>query len=174
MAASTDERNRILHLVEAGKVTAEEAARLLDTLDSRQDPTDERKRKRTVRVRVTNLATNRQKATVTIPVSLIEVGLRLGTRLVPQIRGSALEDQPRPQAHDADAGMGRLERVEDALDRRLVARVERAGDPGGRPRLVDGAVLGPRRVRADRGRVDQRRDPGARDTPPVAEQSAAL
>src|SRR5205807_1207927 len=87
MAASTDERNRILHLVEAGKVTAEEAARLLDTLDSQQDPINESRRKRTVRVRVTNLATNRQKATVTIPVSLIEVGLRLGTRLVPQIRG---------------------------------------------------------------------------------------
>ena len=92
MAASTDERNRILHLVEAGKVTAEEAARLLDTLDSQQDPIDERRRKRTVRVRVTNLANNRQKANVTVPVSLIDVGLRLATRLVPQIRGSALED----------------------------------------------------------------------------------
>lgn len=92
MAASTDERNRILHLVEAGKVTAEEAARLLDTIDLQQDSIDVRKRKRTARVRVTNLATNRQKATVIIPVSLIEVGLRLGTRLVPQIHGSALED----------------------------------------------------------------------------------
>ena len=92
MAASTGERNRILHLVEAGKVTAEEAARLLDTLDSQQDPINESRRKRTVRVRVTNLANNRQKANVTVPVSLIDVGLRLATRLVPQIRGSALED----------------------------------------------------------------------------------
>ena len=52
----------------------------------------ERSRNRTARVRVTNLATNRQKVNVTIPVSLIQVGLRLGTRLVPQVSGSALED----------------------------------------------------------------------------------
>src|SRR2546421_10213653 len=92
MTSLTGERNRILHLVESGNVTAEEAARLLDTIESKQEHTDERKRKRIARVRVTNLATNRQKANVTIPVSLIDVGLRLGTRLVPQIRGSALED----------------------------------------------------------------------------------
>lgn len=94
MAASTNERIRILRLVESGNVTAEEAARLLDTLEVKQEHTDERKRKRNriVRVRVTNLANNRQKANVTVPVSLIDVGLRLATRLVPQICSSALED----------------------------------------------------------------------------------
>ncbi len=92
MTSLTAERNRILRLVESGNVTAEEAIRLLDAIESKQEHTDERKRKRIARVRVTNLATNRQKANVTIPVSLIDVGLRLGTRLVPQIRGSALED----------------------------------------------------------------------------------
>lgn len=104
MAASTDERIRILRLVESGNVTAEEAARLLDTLEVKQEHTsnthtsnthtDERKRSRNriVRVRVTNLANNRQKANVTVPVTLIDVGLRLATRLVPQIGGSALED----------------------------------------------------------------------------------
>jgi len=94
MAASIDERNRILHLVESGKVTAAEAAQLLDTLEQKHENAGEQKRRRNriARVRVTNLATNRQKASVTIPVSLINVGLRLGTRLVPQISGSALED----------------------------------------------------------------------------------
>ncbi|HCF85205.1 MAG TPA: hypothetical protein DEV72_08390 [Ktedonobacter sp.] len=92
MTSLTDERNRILRLVESGNVTAEEAIRLLDAIESKQEHTDTRKHKRIARVRVTNLATNRQKANVTIPVSLIDVGLRLGTRLVPQIRGSALED----------------------------------------------------------------------------------
>ncbi len=92
MTASIDERNHILRLVESGNVTAGEAAQLLDALEEKQERVDERKRKRTVRVRVTNLSTNRQKASVTAPVSLIEVTLRLATRLVPQIRGSALED----------------------------------------------------------------------------------
>jgi len=33
MASSTDERNRVLYMVESGKVTAAQAAQLLDTLD---------------------------------------------------------------------------------------------------------------------------------------------
>ena len=92
MASSTDERNRVLYMVESGKVTAAQAAQLLDTLDVERSRSREQSRNRTARVRVTNLATNRQKVNVTIPVSLIQVGLRLGTRLVPQVSGSALED----------------------------------------------------------------------------------
>ena len=92
MASSTDERNRVLYMVESGKVTAAQAAQLLDTLDLERERSREQSRNRTARVRVTNLATNRQKVNVTIPVSLIQVGLRLGTRLVPQVSGSALED----------------------------------------------------------------------------------
>ena len=92
MASSTDERNRVLYMVESGKVTAAQAAQLLDTLDLERSRFREQSRNRTARVRVTNLATNRQKVNVTIPVSLIQVGLRLGTRLAPQVSGSALED----------------------------------------------------------------------------------
>ena len=92
MASSTDERNHILYMVETGKVTAAQAAQLLDSLEWERERPRERSRNRTARVRVTNLATNRQKVNVTIPVSLIQVGLRLGTRLVPQVSGSALED----------------------------------------------------------------------------------
>ena len=92
MASSTDERNRVLYMVESGKVTAAQAAQLLDTLDLERSRPREQSRNRTARVRVTNLATNRQKVNVTIPVSLIQVALRLGTRLAPQVSGSALED----------------------------------------------------------------------------------
>ena len=92
MASSTDERNHILSMVETGKVTAVQAAQLLDTLELEPERPRAQSRNRTARVRVTNLASNRQKVNVTIPVSLIQVGLRLGTRLAPQVSGSALED----------------------------------------------------------------------------------
>lgn len=118
MAASIDERNRILHMIETGKVTAAQAAQLLDMLALEQPHSDERSQKRMVRVRVTNLTNNRQKANVVIPVSLINVGLRLATRLAPQVSGSALEDLLRAIAsgvtgrlldlHDLEEG----ERVE--------------------------------------------------------------
>lgn len=88
MAVSPEERNRILQLVESGQVTSEEAARLFDTLDTERA----RIRNRTVRVRVTDLTTNRQKIHVTIPVGLVNVGIRLGARLAPQFHGNELDE----------------------------------------------------------------------------------
>jgi xanthine/CO dehydrogenase XdhC/CoxF family maturation factor len=91
MTMPTDERDRILSMIEAGQVSASEAAQLLDALGPGPQPS-ERNRARLVRVRVTDLPSGRQKANVTIPVSLVNVGLRLGARLAPQLSASALAD----------------------------------------------------------------------------------
>jgi hypothetical protein len=73
---------------------------------------------------VTDLLLNRPRTSVTIPVELIEVGLRLATRLAPQISGSALEQLLHAIAQ---ASTGRLldfqdleenERVEIFLEER--------------------------------------------------------
>lgn len=113
MAASIDERNRVLHMVETGKVTAAQAAQLLDMLAVEQPHSDERSQKRMVRVRVTNLTNNRQKANVVIPVSLINVGLRLATRLLPQVSGSALEDLLRAIASGVTGRLLDLQDLEE-------------------------------------------------------------
>ncbi|HET9922051.1 MAG TPA: hypothetical protein VFQ30_19615 [Ktedonobacteraceae bacterium] len=112
MIAQTDERDRILRMVEAGKVTAEEAAQLLDALaEEREHPLD-RSRSRTLRIRVTGLNPKQQKfqMAATIPVSLIRISLRLGSRLIPQLSNSALEDLLRSIEHGAS---GRLLDVQD-------------------------------------------------------------
>lgn len=113
MAAFIDERNRILHMIETGQMTAEQAAQLLDALGAeRERPGVERNRNRTVRIRVTNSAASRQKInlTATLPVYLIEVSLRLGTQLIPQLSGSALEGLLR----SIEAGAtGRLLDIQD-------------------------------------------------------------
>lgn len=92
MSTPNTERNRILQMVEAGQISAAEAAQLLDALGSERERSSERVRSRMVRVRVTDLSQNRTKVSVTIPVGLVNVGLRLGARLAPQLSGSALED----------------------------------------------------------------------------------
>jgi len=94
MPTADSERNRILSMVESGQVSAAEAAQLLDALGGEQRAGD-RTRSRLVRVRVSELASGRQKASVSIPVGLINVGLRLGARLAPQLSGSALEELVR-------------------------------------------------------------------------------
>lgn len=84
------DRDRILRMIEAGQVSAEEASRLLDALAAEQRVAD-RVRARLLRVRVTDL-NGRPKVNVTIPVGLINVGLRLGARLGPQLSDTALRE----------------------------------------------------------------------------------
>jgi hypothetical protein len=94
MAASKDERDRILNLVEDGQITATQAAQLLDALETESERPSERNRDRVVRVRVTSMNPRLQKAniTATLPLNLIRVSLRLGTQLLPQLSNTALED----------------------------------------------------------------------------------
>ena len=115
MAASIEERNRILRLVESGQVSATEAAQLLDTLEDESDrygPSTERVRSRTVRVRVTSLPNNRQKLNfnVTLPVHLLKIGLSIGSRLAPQFSTGGLEDVLRAIERGAT---GRLLDIQD-------------------------------------------------------------
>ncbi len=115
MAASKDERARILHLIEEGQITALQAAQLLDALETDGERPDEPARDRIIRVRMTSLNPRAPKTNVaaTLPISLIRASLHLGTRLLPQLGNSALEDLLR--AIDNRAA-GRLLDLQD-LDR---------------------------------------------------------
>ena len=113
MAASIEERNRILRLVESGQVSAAEAGQLLDTLEDESfGPSPERVRSRTVRVRVTSLPNNRQKLNfnVTLPVGLLKIGLSIGARLSPQLSVNGVEDVLRAVERGAT---GRLLDIQD-------------------------------------------------------------
>ena len=111
--SARDERNHILQQVETGRVTAEQAGQLLDMLDLEGKGTDERGRKRSVRVRVTKLANGQQKVNVVLPVHLLHVGLRLATRLAPQVSGSALEDLLLAMASGATGRLLDLQDLEE-------------------------------------------------------------
>ena len=90
--SNLDERMRILKLIESGQVSAAEGSRLIEALG---EPPRERARPgapRTLRVRVTNLATRRQTINVTIPVSLVGIGLKLGARLAPKVAGANADE----------------------------------------------------------------------------------
>jgi len=98
MATSTDERGRILNLVELGQITAVEAAQLLDALVVGHEPehqgSGERTQNRIVRVWMSDLATTRKRihVTATMPLSLIRVTLRLLAHLAPQLNDNTMQD----------------------------------------------------------------------------------
>ena len=87
--ATSDERLKILKMVEEGKISPEEAVRLLSVLSKA-----ERRRAaaspgegRWLRVRVTDVDSGKTAVNVNLPVSLVNVGLRMGARFVPEMEG---------------------------------------------------------------------------------------
>jgi hypothetical protein len=89
---------QILNMVAEGKISAEEGAKLLSALEP------ERKKGQAVvsmtspskprwfRVRVTDLETGKNKVNVNLPMSLVDVGTRMGARFAPELEDVDFED----------------------------------------------------------------------------------
>lgn len=92
----TDERNRILDMVEAGQISAAQAAQLLDALVLQQahpDQRTERMQSHTIRIWISDMTTRRQKIkmTATMPVYLLSVSLRMVSRLAPHLDNNTIQ-----------------------------------------------------------------------------------
>ena len=87
--ATTEERMKILKMIEEGKLSAQEGAKLLSTLSSANRPLGglSASGAKWLRVRVTEVASGRSKATVQIPISLMEAGMKIGAHFAPEIDG---------------------------------------------------------------------------------------
>ena len=88
--ATTEERIKILKMIDDGKITAEEGAKLLAALsESRKSPRKPSLRSpggaRWLRVRVTDMATGKSKATVNLPLGLVDAGLNIASQYAPGI-----------------------------------------------------------------------------------------
>jgi SHOCT-like protein len=97
MATSTDERNRILNMIESGQITAAQAAQLLDTLVPEHEQSGGQIQNRTVRIWMTDMSTNRRKmnVTATMPIYLISMSLRLLARLLSQLNDGTIQNVVR-------------------------------------------------------------------------------
>ncbi len=99
---STEERMRILMMIQEGKVSASEGARLIEALDDLSEPTptpsqpshssETGKKPRYLRVLITDTDSGKTRVNVRLPVSLINSGMRMGARFAPDIEGLDLED----------------------------------------------------------------------------------
>jgi len=95
---SVEERLRILKMVEDGKISAEDGAKLLAALaESRKPPPPPppppggTPDARWFRVRVTDTRTNRPKINVNIPAGLVNVGIRMGARFAPNLEAEQMQ-----------------------------------------------------------------------------------
>ena len=101
--ASTEERMRILMMIQEGKISAAEGARLIEALEEISEPAAPAsppsaagpaggKKPHYLRVLITDTDTGKARVNVSLPVSLINSGLRMGARFAPEIEGLDMED----------------------------------------------------------------------------------
>lgn len=90
--ATTEERMQILKMIEEGKISASEGAELLRALDQdnsakENEPLKGASTPKWFRVRITDTTTGKNKVNVNIPMSLVNVGMKMGARFAPEIEG---------------------------------------------------------------------------------------
>lgn len=83
------------------------------SLTARRAPARTEARARSLRVVVTDLHSRRQKINVTIPASLVSVGLKLGARLFPRDAGVTNDDVLRAIERDAPGRIFELQDLEE-------------------------------------------------------------
>ena len=92
--SSSEERMKILKMIEEGKLSVEEGTKLLAALSEKRVPTPPRSPgmpgsagPRWLRIRVTDVRTGRSKASVQIPLALVDAGMKIGAHFAPEVEG---------------------------------------------------------------------------------------
>jgi len=89
--ATNEERMKILRMIDEGKITAEEGAKLLATLSESRKPARKPALSygtggaRWLKVRVTDMVTGKAKATVNLPLGLVDAGLNIASKYAPDV-----------------------------------------------------------------------------------------
>jgi hypothetical protein len=93
---TSEERMKILNMINEGKITAEEGSKLLSALTRRSEKSKKvAKRGLTgqwLRVRVTDMSTGKAKVNVNVPMKLVDAGLNIAAQFTPEMEGAQMMD----------------------------------------------------------------------------------
>jgi hypothetical protein len=95
---TSEERVKVLKMVQEGKITAEMAADLLKALDSSSKGAQDAPSKtvesgipgmsgKFFRVRVSDIYTGKVRANIRLPLGMVNAGLRMGMKFSPEVEG---------------------------------------------------------------------------------------
>lgn len=96
----SEEKIQILEMVEEGKITVAEATELLAALESNEEEIVPQKDVKWLKVRVYTMD-DQPKVNVNIPISLVDVGLKLAKKYDPKFKDSGLENIDLDEILDA-------------------------------------------------------------------------
>lgn len=115
--AASEERLRVLQMLEDGKLTPEEATSLLRALGKGQEAAGRGgvggTGNRYLRIRVTDMVSGNAKVNVTIPLGLATAGLRIAERFAPEAEGIDMQELEEAILGGAE---GKIVEVMDAED----------------------------------------------------------
>ena len=93
---TSEERMKILKMINDGKITAEEGAQLLTALTQRSEkPKKSGGRSLTgqfLRVKVTDMSTGKTKVNVNVPMKLVDAGLNIAAQFTPEMENAQMMD----------------------------------------------------------------------------------
>jgi hypothetical protein len=119
---SSEERLKILKMIEDGKITAEEGTRLLGALSKQKQRRVEGLSEGTprwLRVRVLDLNSGKESVRVNLPISLVNVGMKMGARFIPDAeQETVMEDLAQA------LNQGMTGKIVDIIDEEEGQRVE--------------------------------------------------
>jgi hypothetical protein len=119
--AASEERLRVLQMLEDGKITPDEATSLLRALGKGQEgktyAVAREIENRFLRIQVTDLVSGSAKVNVTIPLGLVSAGLRIAERFAPEAQGIDMQELEEAIRSGAE---GKLVEVMDAEDNERV------------------------------------------------------
>lgn len=117
--ASSEERIKILQMIQDGKISPEDGAKLLEALNRSAGgrppaamgrapgPGEEA---RNLRVRVTDMNTGKAKVSVSLPLSLVDAGINIASNFVPEVAQADIMSAIRSGA------IGKVVDIEDEED----------------------------------------------------------
>ena len=100
----SEERLKVLKMVQEGKITVEQATSLLEALEEMPSASGKQgaapaiaaaasptQPARWLRVRVTDTDTGRPRVNIRLPISVVSAGIKMGMRFSPQVEGMDME-----------------------------------------------------------------------------------
>jgi hypothetical protein len=93
---TSEERMKVLNMINEGKITAEEGSKLLSALTRRSEKPKKVSKSglsnRWLRVRVTDMSTGKAKVNVNVPMKLVDAGLNIAAQFTPEMKSGQMMD----------------------------------------------------------------------------------
>jgi hypothetical protein len=113
---SKEEKLQILKMVEEGKISSAEGLELMDALDKgeKEDRIAGGQNAKWLRIDV-KAENNKTKAKVNIPLSLVDVGLKIGSKFAPELKEAGLDKLDLNEIIQTvkDGAQGKIVEVDD-------------------------------------------------------------